>query len=134
VARSDVETDELWERFHVAVNMPSPELRNFLAASEETLTDYREEPDVDLPALGREVLAVLGKRRTDVTEDDQDVMRLVADIVEARLENRPANGVRNDEWRHGLMMLGHDPVREAGERDAVPLERRGRGRGRHPLP
>jgi hypothetical protein len=133
VARSDPETDELWERFHVAINMPSRELREFLAASEETLTDYREEPDVDLRALGREVLAVLSKRKTDVTDDDQDVMRLVADIVEARLENRPASGLTDDEWRHGLMMLGHDPVRE-GVKDAQFLERRGRGRGRHPLP
>ena len=59
---------------------------------------------------GRHVLEILGKRRTDLTEDDVRVMHKVVDTVrsERREDLEPTAGQPN--WRHRLMTLGHDPL------------------------
>ncbi|GAB2915738.1 DUF3140 domain-containing protein [Streptomyces heilongjiangensis] len=58
---------------------------------------------------GRQVLELLRKRRTDLTEDDVQVMYGVVDSVNARREHEPdADGTHR---RHRLMALGHDPLR-----------------------
>ena len=101
--------DELWQRFHHAVNMTSRELLDWLGA----------EPDVtphpgpaERPALGMAVLGVLSKRRTDLTDEDLAVMRTVVDVVDAE-----TSGVTHDEMladerrRYRLLNVGHDPLR-----------------------
>ncbi|MFC0602876.1 DUF3140 domain-containing protein [Streptomyces palmae] len=103
-------SDELWEEFHTVVNMTSRELREWLSvasAGEET----EEVPDAAGDPTSRQVLGVLGKRRTDLTEEDVRVMRRVCAIVrgERGADMEPqAGGVQ---WRHGLMNIGHDPLK-----------------------
>ena len=104
--------DELWNDFHRVVNMTSRELRDWLAtlgAQEET----EELPDQAGPPLGHRVLAILGKRRSDVTPDDVDVMeRVVAKVTSQRREDlEPTAG--QAAWRHRLMSIGHDPLKPA---------------------
>ena len=62
-------------------------------------------------ATGQQVLAVLGKRRTDVTEEDADVMRAVVDRVRRERGDDPEPVAGDDGWRHSLMSLGHDPLK-----------------------
>ena len=104
--------DELWDDFHRVVNMTSRELRDWLmvqSADEETET----EPDHAGPPLGRHVLAILGKRRADVTPDDVRVMEKVVDKVMSQrgVDLEPTAG--QAAWRHKLMSLGHDPLKPA---------------------
>ncbi len=54
---------------------------------------------------------VLRKRKVDLTSDDAEVMVEVVDFVEDHLEHRPPNAERDEEWRHALMSVGHDPLR-----------------------
>lgn len=102
--------DELWEEFHRLVNMTSAELRDWLATekSGETAEVY---PDQAGTPASRTVLNVLGKRRTDLTEDDAKTMRnVVAEIRTARgAEPEPTAG--DAAWRRRLMTLGHDPLK-----------------------
>lgn len=116
MARTDTDTERLWQDFHKLVNMTSAELRDWLAASEDIFSQMapgvpREEPDGDLPSLGWEVVSILGKRRTDLTDQDMGVMRRVVEIINERLDNPPSDGVNNDEWRRDLMLLGCDALR-----------------------
>jgi hypothetical protein len=37
-----------------------------------------------------------------------DVVERIRDL----LDRRPANGASDDAWRHALLSLGHDPLRE----------------------
>ncbi len=109
MAESIVE-DELWEDFHRVVNMTSRELRDWLAvqgAGEET----EALPDQAGPELGHRVLAILGKRRADLTPDDVEVMDRVVEMVVAERgpELEPTAG--EDSWRRSLMNLGHDPLK-----------------------
>ncbi len=105
--------DQLWENFHTVVNMTSRELRDWLAvqgAGEET----EEVPDQAGPHLGHRVLDILGKRRTDLTPDDVDVMERVVDKVlsQRREDLEPTAG--EDRWRRRLMNIGHDPLKPVG--------------------
>jgi hypothetical protein len=102
--------DSLWEEFHRAVNMTSRELREWLAtASSGEGADALPERAGD--DRSRAVLDVLSKRRTDLTDDDVELMRSVVDEVEqARGTDRePEAG--DTAWRHRLMSIGHDPLK-----------------------
>lgn len=105
-------SEQLWTDFHSVVNMTSRELEEWLrteAAGEqvEPLPDQAGEP------TGRQVLAVLGKRRMDLTEEDVTVMEEVVD--EVRAQRRPELDPRAGDahWRHHLMSIGHDPLKPA---------------------
>jgi hypothetical protein len=60
---------------------------------------------------GQHVLAILQKRRTDLTDDDIRVMYEVVDTVteQADLENEP--DAEETSRRHRLMTIGHDPLK-----------------------
>lgn len=102
--------DLLWENFHRVVNMPSRELREWLAvqgAGEET----EEVPDRAGSPVGHHVLAVLGKRRVDLTPTDAQVMAEVVDLVVGVRGEELDAAVDDDATRRALMDVGHDPLR-----------------------
>jgi hypothetical protein len=104
--------DQLWKDFHRVVNMTSRELRDWLAVqgAEE---DTEEVPDRAGSHLGHRVLDILGKRRSDVTPDDVDVMEQVVERVtsQRREDLEPTAG--EAAWRRRLMNVGHDPLKPA---------------------
>lgn len=103
-------SDELWEEFHTVVNMTSRELEEFLrtdAAHEET----EELPEQAEDATGRQVVHILGKRRSDVTNDDMSVMEAVVGTVRAQRRDDLEPTAGDAKWRHRLMSLGHDPLK-----------------------
>ncbi|MCP9946991.1 DUF3140 domain-containing protein [Streptomyces somaliensis] len=110
MAASDQISAELWDEFHAVVNMTSRELQEWLstqAAGEET----EELPDRAGPRTGRRVLEILGKRRTDLTEDDIAVMRRVCEVVRSQRDADLEPEAGGTDWRHGLMDIGHDPLK-----------------------
>lgn len=112
MAESIVE-DELWDDFHRVVNMTSRELRDWLmvqSADEETET----EPDHAGSGLGRRVLEILGKRRSDVTRDDVEVMEKVVERVTSQRRDDLEPTAGQAPWRRRLMNVGHDPLKPAG--------------------
>jgi hypothetical protein len=105
--------DELWDEFHRVVNMTSRELSEWLRtrdAGEET----EALPDQAGTPTGQQVLAILGKRRQDLTPHDTDVMRRVVDRVHAQRRDDLEPTAGQAGWRHRLMSLGHDPLKPAG--------------------
>ncbi len=102
--------DELWDEFHRVVNMSSRELSEWLRT--RSAADQTEElPDQAGTETGQHVLAILGKRKTDLNADDVRVMRKVVDRIhtERRDDLEPTAGQTN--WRHRLMTIGHDPLK-----------------------
>ena len=102
--------DELWDEFHQYVNMTSRELEDWLRERSAT-EDAEALPDEAGTPTGRHVLAILGKRREDLTADDVRVMRNVIRRLsdQVNLENEPLAG--DAAWRHRVMSLGHDPLK-----------------------
>jgi hypothetical protein len=106
-----VEVDQdLWDEFHRVVNMTSRELSEWLRVRSAD-EDSEALPDQSGSETGRHVLAILQKRKTDLTDDDERVMRNVVEKIHAerRADLEPTAG--QDHWRHRLMTLGHDPLK-----------------------
>ncbi|MCC3650445.1 MULTISPECIES: DUF3140 domain-containing protein [Streptomyces] len=107
---STIELDALWDEFHRVVNMNSEELAAWLRT--ESAGEVSEtEPDHSGTELGRHVLHILQKRRTDLTDDDIRVMHKIVDRVtdQRREDMEPVAG--QSSWRHRLMNMGHDPLK-----------------------
>jgi uncharacterized protein DUF3140 len=105
--------DELWAEFHRVVNMSSRELSEWLR-TRDAGEEVEELPDRAGTPTGQLVLAILGKRRQDLTPHDTDVMRRVVDRVHAQRRDDLEPTAGQAGWRHRLMSLGHDPLKPAG--------------------
>ncbi|MFD0683522.1 DUF3140 domain-containing protein [Actinomadura fibrosa] len=116
--RISAEVEELWEDFHRLVNMSGDELRTWLLTEASGEDAFPAEPDAGVAELGARVVDVLRKRKVDLTQKDNDVMRQVVDYVEDRLENAPPDAEQQEGWRHSLMRVGHDPLRPNPHSDA----------------
>lgn len=106
--RTELTDQELWDEFHRVVNMTSRELSDWL------LTDASTESTTDLAAehpTGSQVLAILGRRQRDVTDDDRRVMRKVVDRVHEQRRDDLEPTAGQAAWRHRLMSIGHDPLK-----------------------
>ena len=104
--------DALWDEFHRVVNMTSRELSEWLRV--RSADEHAEEfPDHAGSETGRHVLAILQKRRGDLTADDERVMRNVVDRIYAQRRDDLEPTAGQDHWRHRLMTLGHDPLKPA---------------------
>jgi len=109
-----LETEALWQDFHRVVNMTSAELAAWLRVrdAEEAAEPL---PDAAGTETGRHVLAILQKRRTDLTEDDvrmmYEVVDTVGDLVDMENEPEPELAPEDTRRRHRLMTLGHDPLK-----------------------
>ena len=103
-------TDELWDEFHTVVNMTSRELTDWMLteASGQETADLDPTPETE---VSQQVVAILGKRRTDVTPDDVDTMRHVVDQVRTIRGEELEPEAYDDEVRHLLMSFGHDPLK-----------------------
>ncbi|MGW1239191.1 DUF3140 domain-containing protein [Streptomyces bobili] len=105
-----LELDALWEDFHRVVNMTSQELTAWLRVRDADETTEALPDEAGTPT-GQHVLAILQKRRTDLTEDDLRVMRDVVDKVAERTDMAEEPTAQDTALRHRLMTLGHDPLK-----------------------
>lgn len=113
-----MEVDTLWEQFHRMVNMTSSDLRAFLLADAAGADGaFPDQPDLGVDPDGRRVLAVLGKRKTDLTDEDLETMERVEEQISNLLAVRATPGLDDALWRRDLMTLGHDPMRDGEMRE-----------------
>jgi hypothetical protein len=103
-------SEELWQEFHRVVNMTSRELADWMRVQSAD-QDTEELPDQAGRSLGQRVLAILGKRAADVTDDDIAAMEKVVATVRRERGEEPEPKAGDDHWRHRLMAIGHDPLK-----------------------
>lgn len=106
------EPRDLWNEFHRVVNMTSRELSDWLRTASAT-PDAEALPDEAGSPTGKDVLHILGKRKGDLTDQDEHVMRKVVDQVHAQRRDDLEPTAGQDAWRHRLMSMGHDPLKPA---------------------
>ena len=105
------EVDVAWDSFHQVINMTSEELRAWLLIEAPGQDASPTGSGPALPELGRRVVELLRKRKAELTEQDADVMEQVVDFVLTQEAEGPADMESDEEWRHSLMTVGHDPMR-----------------------
>jgi Protein of unknown function (DUF3140) len=110
MAGSALHDDELWHEFHRVVNMSSRELADWLHTHSAS-PDTKSLPEKAGTLTGQQVLHVLGKRRSDLTPDDLELMRRVIRRVHAERRGNRESVAGRTGWRHRLMSLGHDPLK-----------------------
>ena len=105
--------EDLWTEFHRVVNMTSRELSDWLRTRD---ADPEDEPFPDQagPPTGHQVLAILRKRKVDLSGDDVEVMRKVVDRVHAARRDDLEPTAGQAPWRRKLMSIGHDPLKPVG--------------------
>jgi Protein of unknown function (DUF3140) len=126
MAKTQVD-DELWQEFHRVVNMTSRELEEWLRveSSDENTEALPEQAGAE---TGRHVLAILRKRRADLTEEDIGAMEAVVDRIHSERRDDLESTAGDQAWRRGLMSIGHDPLKHP-EVAQAPIERKRRRSG-----
>jgi hypothetical protein len=112
---ADRDREKLRKDFDEAVNMTAPELRKWLATKESRSVGWKGKDGKGSGesvghASGRRIVAILGKNKSDLTDDDYAHMRKVVGYVHRHCAQEPAN-IATSRWRYSLMNWGNDPLK-----------------------
>ena len=107
----DLDRDKVRKDFDEAVNMTADELEEWLATPESRAVGQKPDGKESIGhASGRRIVAILGKTKAELTEDDYAHMRKVVGYVRRHRAQDPANVVTS-RWRYSLMNWGNDPLK-----------------------
>lgn len=96
--------------FDAAVNMTATELEKWLGTDESrAVGDKSGGGESTGHESGRKIIAILRKRKDEITDADRAHMRKVTGYVHRHLAQRPKGDVSRTPWRYSLMNWGHDP-------------------------
>ena len=107
MAKSD---EQVVEEFNEAVNMSRKELEEWLQA-DESRSVGQGDGESKGHRSGRKIVEIVGKNKSDYTEDDIDHMGRVVGYVHRHQAQKPGGDVKDSNWRYSLMNWGHDPLK-----------------------
>lgn len=101
--------------FKAAVNMTARQLETWLESEESKKVGYKGGGAGESVGhhSGRRIVAILGKKRADYSDDDLRHMAKVVGYVHRHLAQRPEGDVEETPWRYSLMNWGHDPSKKS---------------------
>jgi Protein of unknown function (DUF3140) len=106
--------DKVRKDFSEAVNMTASELRDWLQTEESKAVGWKGHDGSARESVGhvsgRRIVALLGRRTAELTDDDYAHMRKVVGYVRRHSAQEPPNKVTS-RWRYSLMNWGHDPLK-----------------------
>jgi hypothetical protein len=110
-----LDRDKVRKDFDEAVNMTASELKNWLATKESRAVGWKGDDGTGAGesvghASGRRIVTLLGKAKSDLTDNDYAHMRKVVGYVRRHVAQEPRN-VATSRWRYSLMNWGHDPLK-----------------------
>ncbi|MFJ6676611.1 DUF3140 domain-containing protein [Actinosynnema sp. NPDC091369] len=99
--------------FADAVNMTAAELERWLGTDESRSVGQSDGGGESVGhESGRRIVALLRKKKGELTDDDHAHMRKVVGYVHRHLAQRPDGDVKHTRWRYSLMNWGHDPLKD----------------------
>ena len=100
------------DEFNDLVNLTAKQLGDWLETAESKAVGQKSNGGESTGHLmGREIVALLGKRQADYTDDDYAAMRKVTGYIKRHTAQRPDGEVEHTPWRYSLMNWGHDPLK-----------------------
>jgi hypothetical protein len=112
--------DDVRREFGASVNMTRRELERWLDTDESTSVGVSRGSTKTGPGggesvgheSGRRIVAILGKKKAELDDDDIAHMRKVNGYVKRHLAQRPEKEpLEGSRWRRSLMNWGHDPLK-----------------------
>ena len=98
------------EEFDEAVNMTRKELEEWLE-TDESRSVGQGSGESKGHESGRRIVEILGKNKSDYTDQDIDHMRRVVGYVHRHQAQKPKGDVENTNWRYSLLNWGYDPLK-----------------------
>ena len=98
------------DEFGDAVNMTRKELEDWLG-TEESQSVGQGNGESKGHESGRKIVEILGKNKSDYTDDDIDHMRRVVSYVHRHQSQKPEGDMKDSNWRRSLLNWGHDPLK-----------------------
>ena len=112
-AASDTDREQTWRDFKDAVNSTPAQLEKWLATEESQQVGQKNGSDESTGHhMGREIVALLRARKSDLGDEDYQRMRKVVGYVHRHSAQRPQGDVTDTRWRYSLMNWGHDPLKD----------------------
>lgn len=111
---------QIYEEFHAAVNMKPAALEKYLETEDSRSVGWSHGERVDSAddaesvghEMGRHIVELLHKRKSELTDEDYARMGKVVGYVHRHLaQGGPAQDVEHSRWRYSLMNWGHDPLK-----------------------
>ena len=104
--------EQVVEEFDEAVNMSRKELEEWLETDESKEVGQKDGGSESKGhESGRKIVEILGKNKSDYTDEDIDHMRRVTNYVHRHQAQQPEGDVEGSNWRYSLMNWGHDPLK-----------------------
>jgi hypothetical protein len=92
--------------------MSARELSDWLQTEESQQVGQKDDGDESIGhESGRRIVTLLGKNRSEYTEDDIAHMRRVVSYVHRHTAQRPDGDIEHTRWRYSLMNWGNDPLK-----------------------
>ena len=111
----DLDREKILKDFDAAVNMTASELKKWLDTKESRQVgwkgkDGKASGESVGHASGRRIVAILSKKKSELTDDDFAHIRKVVGYVRRHRAQEPAN-IATSRWRYSLMNWGNDPLK-----------------------
>jgi len=104
---SDIHAD-----FKHDVNMTASELEKWLKTDEsKSVGQDSGNGESICHQSGEHIIRILGKKKADITPDDEAHMHKVHSYVSRHSAQRPHGDIEHSRWRYSLMNWGHDPLK-----------------------
>lgn len=101
------------DEFDNLVNLAGKELEEWLGTDESKDVGQKKDGGESTGHhMGREIVDILRKKRSDYSDDEYASMRKVTGYIKRHSAQRPKGDVEKTPWRYSLMNWGHDPLRK----------------------
>ena len=108
------EAEEVRRDFAGLVNMTAKQLQGWLATDESKAVGQKDGGESVGHASGRRIVALLDKRKDELTAEDLGHMKKVAGYIKRHLAQRPdkpKSDIEHSAWAGSLRNWGHDPLK-----------------------
>ena len=105
---------EAYRDFTQAVNMAPQALSQWLDSDESKAVGQKDGKSESVGhQMGRTIVALTGKKKSDLDERDVADMKKVVGYVHRHLAQQPGKeDIKTSRWRYSLMNWGHDPLKD----------------------
>ncbi len=109
----DKEKKEIKQEFDKVVNMSASQIEKWLKTDESKEVGQKKDGDDESTGhkSGERIIEILGKKASDLSDDDYTHMRKVISYVKRHSAQKP-NHVEGSNWEYSLKNWGHDPEKK----------------------